>query len=235
MPLRLVFMGTPDFAVPTLLEIVGRGHDVAAVYTRAPKPAGRGQQERRTPVHELALSLELAVRTPKGLRSEEEAASFRALDLDAAVVVSYGHILPKAFLEASVRAAADRGGRFSIVTGGERWKPMLARLAVALGFGERLASIRTIALTGGQVAENPDAALATLASACAAAADEDGADEVILGGAGLAGLAEQIAPRVWVPVLDSVLVGARRAAALARTRGETPSIGLGDPLARLLR
>jgi allantoin racemase len=137
--------------------------------------------------------------------------------------------------EASMQAAAERGGRFSIVTGGERWKPMLARLAAALGFGERLASVRTIALTGGQIAENPDAALATLASACAAAADEDGADGVILGGAGLAGLAERIAPRVWVPVLDSVLVGAQRAAALARTRGETPSIGLGDPLAQLLR
>jgi methionyl-tRNA formyltransferase len=75
---------------------------VVAVYTRAPKPAGRGQQERRTPVHELALSLGLAVRTPKGLRNEEEATAFKALDLDAAVVVSYGHILPKAFLEAPV-------------------------------------------------------------------------------------------------------------------------------------
>jgi allantoin racemase len=137
--------------------------------------------------------------------------------------------------EASMQKAAERGGRFSIVTGGERWKPMLERFAAALGFRERLASVRTVALTGGQIAENPDAALATLASACAAAADEDGADEVILGGAGLAGLAERIAPRVWVPVLDSVIVGAQRAAALARTRGEARSVGVADPLARLLR
>ena len=100
--MKLAFLGTSEFAVPALKALVEAGHDVVAVYTRAPKPAGRGQQERRTPVHELALSLNLAVRTPKGLRSEEEAASFKALDLDAAVVVSYGHILPKAFLEAPV-------------------------------------------------------------------------------------------------------------------------------------
>src|SRR6201991_2493794 len=101
--MKLAFLGTSEFAVPALKALVEAGHDVAAVYTRAPKPAGRGQQERRTPVHELALSLgDLEVRTPKGLRSEAEAAAFRALDLDAAVVVSYGHILPKAFLEAPV-------------------------------------------------------------------------------------------------------------------------------------
>ena len=100
--MKLAFLGTSEFAVPALKALVEGGHDVVAVYTRAPRPAGRGQQERRTPVHGLALSLGLAVRTPKGLRSEEEAAAFKALDLDAAVVVSYGHILPKAFLEAPV-------------------------------------------------------------------------------------------------------------------------------------
>jgi methionyl-tRNA formyltransferase len=100
--MKLAFLGTSEFAVPALEALVEAGHDVVAVYTRAPKPAGRGQQERRTPVHELALSLSLAVRTPKSLRSEEEAASFKALDLDAAVVVSYGHILPKALLDAPV-------------------------------------------------------------------------------------------------------------------------------------
>ena len=100
--MKLAFLGTSEFAVPALKALVEAGHDVIAVYTRAPKPAGRGQQERRTPVHALALALGLAVRTPKGLRSEEEAAAFKALDLDAAVVVSYGHILPKALLEAPV-------------------------------------------------------------------------------------------------------------------------------------
>jgi methionyl-tRNA formyltransferase len=100
--MKLAFLGTSEFAVPALKALVEAGHDVVVVYTRTPKPAGRGQQERRTPVHALALSLDLAVRTPKGLRSEEEAQSFKALDLDAAVVVSYGHILPKALLEAPV-------------------------------------------------------------------------------------------------------------------------------------
>jgi methionyl-tRNA formyltransferase len=100
--MKLAFLGTSEFAVPALRALVDAGHDVIAVYTRAPKPAGRGQQERRTPVHELALSLALPVRTPKSLKSEEEAQAFEALDLDAAVVVSYGHILPKRFLEAPV-------------------------------------------------------------------------------------------------------------------------------------
>jgi methionyl-tRNA formyltransferase len=100
--MKLAFLGTSEFAVPALGALVEAGHDVVAVYTRAPKPAGRGQQERRTPVHELALSLDLAVYTPKGLRSDDEAAAFKALDLDAAVVVSYGHILPKTFLDAPV-------------------------------------------------------------------------------------------------------------------------------------
>jgi len=100
--MKLAFLGTSAFAVPALKALVEAGHDVVAVYTRAPKPAGRGQQERRTPVHELALALKLAVRTPKRLRGEEEAASFKALDLDAAVVVAYGHILPKALLDAPV-------------------------------------------------------------------------------------------------------------------------------------
>ena len=100
--MKLAFLGTSEFAVPALSALVDAGHDVIAVYTRAPKPAGRGQQERRTPVHDLALALGLPVRTPKSLRSEEEAQAFKALDLDAAVVVAYGHILPKSFLDAPV-------------------------------------------------------------------------------------------------------------------------------------
>lgn len=100
--MKIAFLGTSAFAVPALKALAEAGHDVAAVYTRAPKPAGRGQQERRTPVHELALSLGLTVHSPRSLRSDEEAQAFRAFDLDAAVVVSYGHILPKSFLDAPV-------------------------------------------------------------------------------------------------------------------------------------
>ena len=100
--MKIAFLGTSAFAVPALKALAEAGHDVAAVYTRAPKPAGRGQQERRTPVHELALSLGLTVHSPRSLRNDEEAQAFRAVDLDAAVVVSYGHILPKSFLDAPV-------------------------------------------------------------------------------------------------------------------------------------
>lgn len=118
--------------------------------------------------------------------------------------------------EASMAEATEIGGRFSIVTGGASWKPMLERFAAQLGYAGRLASVRTVALTGGEIAADPDAALALLAHECRAAAERDGARAVILGGAGLAGLAARIAGRVPVPVLDSVLVGARRIAALAR-------------------
>ena len=100
--MKLAFLGTSTFAVPALQALVDAGHTVAAVYTRTPKPAGRGQQERKTPVHQLADGLDLAVHTPRTLRSAEEAAAFKALDLDAAVVVAYGHILPKDFLDAPV-------------------------------------------------------------------------------------------------------------------------------------
>jgi methionyl-tRNA formyltransferase len=101
MPLRLIFMGTPDFAVPTLIEIVGRGHEVAAVYTRAPKPAGRGMDLQITPVEREARRFGIPVLTPKTLRTDEAAAQFRAHNADAAVVVAYGLILPKPILEAA--------------------------------------------------------------------------------------------------------------------------------------
>jgi methionyl-tRNA formyltransferase len=100
--MKIAFLGTSEFAVPALQALVDAGHDVVAVYSRAPKPAGRGQQERKTPVHRLADALGLPVRTPRTLKTDEEAATFKALDLDAAVVVSYGHILTKPFLEAPV-------------------------------------------------------------------------------------------------------------------------------------
>jgi methionyl-tRNA formyltransferase len=101
MPLRLVFMGTPDFAVPTLAEIVGRGHDVAAVYTRAPKPAGRrGLELQPTPVEREARRFGLPVLTPASLRTDDAQDAFRAHGADAAVVVAYGLILPKPVLDA---------------------------------------------------------------------------------------------------------------------------------------
>ncbi len=108
--MKIAFLGTSAFAVPALRALVEAGHDVACVYTRAPKPAGRGQQERKTPVHELADQLGLPVRTPRTLKTDEEAQAFKALDLDAAVVVSYGHILPKSFLDAPVMGCLNIHG-----------------------------------------------------------------------------------------------------------------------------
>src|ERR1043166_2713887 len=98
--MRLVFMGTPDFAVPTLIEIVGRGHDVAAVYTRAPKPAGRGMELQVPPVEREARRCNIPVLTPKTLRTDDALAALRAHKADAAVVVAYGLILPKPILDA---------------------------------------------------------------------------------------------------------------------------------------
>jgi methionyl-tRNA formyltransferase len=97
--LRLVFMGTPDFAAPTLLEIIGSGHDVAAVYTRAPQPAGRGMAERPSPVAREAERFKLPIFTPKSLKGADAADAMRAHGADAAVVVAYGLILPKAILD----------------------------------------------------------------------------------------------------------------------------------------
>ena len=98
--MRVVFMGTPEFSVPTLTEIVSSGHEVVAVYTRAPKPAGRGQAERKSPVHEAAEAFGIPVFTPRSLKGEAEQAQFAALEADVAVVVAYGLLLPKPVLEA---------------------------------------------------------------------------------------------------------------------------------------
>src|SRR5262249_9959957 len=108
LPLRLVFMGTPDFAVPTLVELVGAGHDIVAVYTRAPQPAGRGMELRESPVAREAKRLQLPVLTPKTLRTDDAAGTMRAHGADAAVVVAYRLILPKAILEAFPLACFNR-------------------------------------------------------------------------------------------------------------------------------
>ena len=100
MSLRLIFMGTPEFSVPTLLELVAHGHEIAAVYTRAAKAAGRGMKLQPTPVEVEARRLGIAVFTPTTLKSPEELEEFRAHNADAAVVVAYGMILPKTILDA---------------------------------------------------------------------------------------------------------------------------------------
>jgi methionyl-tRNA formyltransferase len=99
MPLRLIFMGTPDFAVPTLRALHEHGHQIVAVYTRAAKPAGRGMKLQPTPVEQAAHRLQIPVLTPTTLRTPEAEAELRKYDADAAVVVAYGMILPQGILD----------------------------------------------------------------------------------------------------------------------------------------
>lgn len=99
MSLRVIFMGTPDFAVPTLTEIVGQGHEVVSCYTRAPAQAGRGLDLKPSPVHRAAERFGIPVFTPKTLKSEEAAGIIASHEADVAVVVAYGMILPQAILD----------------------------------------------------------------------------------------------------------------------------------------
>ncbi|MDI6651658.1 methionyl-tRNA formyltransferase [Gluconobacter japonicus] len=99
--MRLIFMGTPDFAVPALHTLMAAGHEIVAVYTQPPRPAGRGKAVRRSPVHEAAEAAGIDVRTPARVRKDvAEHEAFAALNADAAVVAAYGLILPKAMLDA---------------------------------------------------------------------------------------------------------------------------------------
>ena len=100
MSLRLAFLGTPDFAVPTLTELIGQGHDIAAVYSQPARPKGRGLASEPSPVAQLAATHGLPVRTPQTLKDAAAQAEFAALNLDAAVVVAYGLLLPKQILDA---------------------------------------------------------------------------------------------------------------------------------------
>lgn len=98
--LRLIFMGTPDFAVPSLAALIAAGHEIVCVYSQPPRPAGRGQQVQKSPVHRFAEEKGVPVRTPKSLRNAEAQAEFAGLNADAAVVAAYGLILPQAILDA---------------------------------------------------------------------------------------------------------------------------------------
>ncbi|MEI8177050.1 methionyl-tRNA formyltransferase [Aestuariivirga sp.] len=98
--MRIIFMGTPDFAVGTLKALMGAGHEIACVYSQPPRPAGRGMAERPSPVQAFAKAQGIEVRTPTSLKSEDEQARFAALNADAAVVVAYGLLLPAPVLDA---------------------------------------------------------------------------------------------------------------------------------------
>jgi len=98
--MRIAFLGTPDFAVACLAELVASGHEIVCVYSQPPAPRGRGQELKPSPVHAFAEGLGLPVRTPASMKTQEEIAAFQALDLDAAVVVAFGQILVKDVLDA---------------------------------------------------------------------------------------------------------------------------------------
>jgi Asp/Glu/hydantoin racemase len=145
-------------------------------------------------------------------------------------------------VEAACAEAGVDGRRFSIVTGGERWESMLRESLAARRLDARLASIRAVAPSGGDIARDPAGALAGLADACRSCVETDGADAVILGGAGLIGLAGRLQPRLSAPLVCSVAAGFRVAAAALRApRPPAPalpvpvdSVGLSAPLAELL-
>lgn len=148
--------------------------------------------------------------------------------------------------EASILQACTLGNRFSIVTGGVRWKPMLEEFVASHGLASRLASVRTVAPTGADIARDPEAAMALLSKGCQACVIEDRADVVILGGAGLAGLAVRLGNAVDVPLLDGVACAISMAESLARQKpakaragafsppAPVESVGLSPALARLL-
>lgn len=131
--------------------------------------------------------------------------------------------------EAACRHAAGRVTRFSIVTGGRQWKAMLGEYVASLGLAGSLASIRTIEANGGQIADNPAAAEAGILAACQTAIEQDGAELVILGGAGMIGMVERLAARVPVPLIDGLTPAIQQAEAAAalpyRTTAAAPGCG----------
>lgn len=142
--MRIVFMGTPDFAVPTLTEIVARGHDVMAVYTRAPAPAGRrGLDLTPSPVHRIAEGFGIPVRTPRTLRSEEERAAFRDLAPEVAVVVAYGMILPQAILDVPEQGCLNLHGSLL-----PRWRGA-APIQRAIEAGDRETGVTVMQMEAG--------------------------------------------------------------------------------------
>jgi len=153
--LRLAFMGTPEFAVPTLEALLERGHDIAAVYTQPPRPSGRGQKQQPSPVQRAAAKHGLTVHAPTSLRNEREQEVFRALGLDAAIVVAYGLILPRAILDAPGLGCFNlhasllprwRGAapiHRAIMAGDTKTGVMVMRMEEGLDTGPVLASWRT--------------------------------------------------------------------------------------------
>jgi methionyl-tRNA formyltransferase len=148
-------MGTPDFAVPTLTELIGQGHDIAAVYTQPARPKGRGLSAEPSPIEKLARTHGLEVRTPATLKGAAAQADFAALDLDAAIVVAYGLLLPKPILDAPKRGCFNLHGSLlprwrgaaplqrAIMAGDAQTGVMVMRMEEGLDTGPVLMTERT--------------------------------------------------------------------------------------------
>ncbi|MEL6876933.1 MAG: methionyl-tRNA formyltransferase [Pseudomonadota bacterium] len=153
--MRIIFMGTPDFAVPALVALHEAGHDVARVYTQPPRPAGRGKKLRPSPVQAKAEELGLPVRHPKSLKGEEAQAEFAALGADVAVVAAYGLILPQAVLDAPMHGCLNihasllprwRGAapiHRAIMAGDEETGVTIMQMEAGLDTGPMLAKVST--------------------------------------------------------------------------------------------
>src|ERR1700728_1049752 len=173
MSLRLIFMGTPDFAVPTLLALHGHGHEIAAVYTRVAKPAGRGMKLQPPPVEQEARPLGIPVFTPTTLKTPEALQEFEAHQADAAVVVAYGMILPQAILDAPKYGCYNlhasllprwRGAapiNRAIMAGDAESGVMVMKMDVGLDTGD-VAMAERLAITDAVTASNLHDALAPL-------------------------------------------------------------------------
>ena len=143
MSYRLAFMGSPDFAVPSLKALIDAGHDVVCVYTQPSRPAGRGKQLRNTPVHDAALAAGIEVRHPNSLKSDEEKVAFTSLNLDAAVVVAYGLILPRAVLDAPRLGCINVHGSLL-----PRWRGA-APMQRAIMAGDDMTGVQTMQMEAG--------------------------------------------------------------------------------------
>lgn len=141
--MRLAFMGSPDFAVPSLKALIAAGHDIVCVYSQPPRPAGRGKQLRNTPVHDAALDAGIEIRHPASLKSQEEKDAFAALDLDAAIVVAYGLILPKAVLAAPKYGCINLHGSLL-----PRWRGA-APMQRAIMAGDLVTGVQTMQMEAG--------------------------------------------------------------------------------------
>lgn len=153
--MRLAFLGTPDFAVSALSAIVDAGHEVACVYSQPPAPRGRGHELKPSPVHAFARSRGIPVRTPASMRDPAEVAAFAALDLDAAVVVAFGQILPREVLE------APRLGSFNVHASLlPRWRGA-APIQRAIMAGDKVTGVQVMRMTEG-LDEGPVLSTATV-------------------------------------------------------------------------